>query len=135
MKKIIFLLFSCFFALGLHAEDKKVFYPAVNTPAANAVATPPTSGANPVATSFFYLIILGGVSYAAYLHWRQKKIPTLNNTKGASLDILTTRPLGNRQFLVVVRYKEKDVLLGVGQGFITHLESTPNSAEGSSCQK
>lgn len=117
-----------FFAISLHAEESsgKVFYPA---PPPAAAATP--TSANPVATSFFYLIFLGGMGYVAYLLWKKKVVPQKSSkAKASALDITTTRPLGNRQFLVVVNYKDKELLLGVGQGFITKLDSSGKTLDG-----
>jgi flagellar biogenesis protein FliO len=120
------ILVLFFFASSLHAEETsgKVFYPA---PPPAVVATP--ASANPVATSFFYLIFLGGMGYVAYLLWKRKIVPQKSSkAKSSALDITTTRPLGNRQFLVVVNYKDKELLLGVGPGFITRLDDSSDKS-------
>lgn len=111
-------------------KDSKVYYPAGSNSGSSSGASSlagaiPTAPANPVATTVLYLAFLGGLSYVAYLLWRRKISPQRTVAAALSpLEVINTRPLGNRQFLVVVRYKEKELLLGVGQGFITRLESS-----------
>jgi flagellar biogenesis protein FliO len=114
-------------------ETAKIYYPASATASSPTAACAPAS-AHPIVTSIFYLIFLGALGYATYLVWRRKISPR-RTTKADEriLDVTTTRPLGNRQFLVVVRYKEKELLLGVGQGFITRLDSDKIEKEGASC--
>ena len=122
------IFIALFLAHGLFAaeEPAKVFYPAASTPStmASPLSAAPTNTA-PVLTSVIYLVFLGAMGYVAYVLWRRKVVPQRTKAeKGATLDITTTRPLGNRQFLVVVRYKSKELLLGVGQGFITRLDES-----------
>ncbi len=67
---------------------------------------------------------MAGLAWAVYIFWRKKNVPARTTRAQARiLDVTATRPLGNRQFLVVVRYGKKELLLGVGQGFITPLQA------------
>ena len=121
MKKILSLLIAFGLSCALHAEEvaSKVYYPGSPDKSSAASATP----AGSVFVSVLYLVFLAGLAWAVYLFWRKKNIPC-HTTPGQArvLDVTATRPLGNRQFLVVVRYGKKDLLLGVGQGFITPLD-------------
>lgn len=128
MKKIpLFALLLC--AHFLYAEEAKIYYPAQGSAVAPAVtpsATPNETGpkTNPVATSILYLVFLGAMGYVAYTMWQKRAQPQATQKLSAqNLQILTTRPLGNRQFLVVVKHNQEELLLGVGQGFITRLNN------------
>lgn len=129
MKKIpLFTLLLC--AHFLYAEEAKVYYPAQSSPAAltsteGATRAEPGPKTNPVATSILYLVFLGAMGYVAYTLWQKRTHPQATQKLSAqNLQILTTRPLGNRQFLVVVKYNQEELLLGVGQGFITRLNNS-----------
>ena len=132
MKTILSLLTVFGSVCTLHAEEaaSKVYYPG-SASAAAASATPGGS----VFVSILYLVFLAGLAWAVYLFWRKRNVPC-NTTRDQAriLDVTATRPLGNRQFLVVVRYGKKELLLGVGQGFITPLE-TDECLELSGAQK
>ena len=68
----------------------------------------------------FYLIVLaGGALLATYIY--KKRRLGFKSGQGQALQILETRMLGNRQFLVVAEYGKQRMLLGVGPGFIKHL--------------
>lgn len=111
-------------ASTLCAEDSKVFYP---TDAPDKILTP-SGGSNPIATSILYLVFLGAAGAVAYVFWKRKNTPTCGKMLPEQpVNIVSTRPLGNRQFLVVVRHKEKELLLGVGQGFINKLSESAAS--------
>ncbi len=102
-------------------EPTHVYYPAApeNTSSV-AVAGPSSTG-----TAFVYILFLAAIAYAAYVFWKRKKgLSGVKNAAQAPLEVVNTRALGNRQFLVVVKYREKELLLGVGQGFITRLDQT-----------
>lgn len=125
------------------AQAEKIYYPAATrelTPGKTTPATPavPPAGHSPIATSFLYIAFLGALAYATYIIWKKKIAPQKTVTvKASTIEITTTRPLGNRQFLVVAQYKDKEILLGVGQGFITRLDTAPNlnDKESSPCAK
>jgi flagellar biogenesis protein FliO len=113
-------------ATSLFAQEPgKVFYPAAPAPVAAA-----PSAANPIVTTFLYLAFLGAMGYAAYVLWRRKAQP-MRTVKATApvIDITTTRPLGNRQFLVVVHYKGRELLLGVGPGFISKIDAEDKPCE------
>ena len=65
----------------------------------------------------------------AYVYRRLKTASLLPNKKGKSgrkLELLETKPLGNRQFLLVVAYGNEKFLLGVhpnGMQFLSKLNS------------
>lgn len=75
---------------------------------------------------FMVLVIAG---FWAYNKWGGNGLRKLANSN--ELRIRETKPLGNRQFLVVVQYGEQRMLLGVAPGMINHLcylEHDPESA-------
>ena len=129
---IALFLASC---VACFADDAKVYYPAQ----APATVVSPAASSSPLVTSVLYLIFLGVMAWAAYLLWRRKNAPVGTTATPAAIQISATRPLGNRQFLVVAHYKDQELLLGVGEGFITRLD-TPGcqpstKGEASVCQK
>lgn len=123
MKQILSLFVLLSFAGVVHAEESKIYYPAEKpAPAMAAPAGVPQKSA-PVTTSVLYLALLASMGYAAYVMWKKKTVPQRSHVQSKEpLQIVNTRALGNRQFLVVVKYKEKELLLGVGQGFINKLD-------------
>ena len=131
MKKafLLFLVATC----SLFAEEsaKEVFYPAAET----AAVVAPHSAGGAFLTSVFYLLFLAAMATVAWYVWRKKVIP--NQGKAAftteTIEIGATRSLGNRQFLVVAKIGGKELLLGVGPGFINKLETLKN--EEASCEK
>jgi len=121
MKKILslFATLSFYGTLCAGQSDAKVYDPSV----ASALGSAPTPGSS-FLISVIYLVFLAGLAWAVYLFWRKRSAPCRTTRSQARiLDVTATRPLGNRQFLVVVRYGKKELLLGVGQGFITPLQS------------
>lgn len=65
------------------------------------------------------LILLVGILAAVFVYTKKIGIPRA--PKSGSLELLETKPLGGRQFLVVAKYGEKRVLLGVCPGRIDFL--------------
>lgn len=74
-----------------------------------------------------YLILFAGLIWIGWKYFRhQGSFPGSNSTgKEGSISVLATRPLGNRQSLMVVQYEGKRILLGVGPGFISQLSELP----------
>ena len=111
----VFLLLA-FFALAAGSaravDDTKVIYPkslaSESTPAANAA-----SGLG--ATTVLGAIVLAGAG--AWMLWRSRGVK-IAGREVQSLAISETRPLGNRQYLVVASYEGKKFLLGVCPGRI-----------------
>lgn len=87
-------------------------------PASTPPAMPSVDGLGRAATGFIVLLIIAGVGL--YL---LKNGFAIRPQKGADrkLNVLETRMLGNRQFLVVVQYDHQKVLLGVTPGKIDYL--------------
>jgi flagellar protein FliO/FliZ len=99
------------------ADDAQVLYPR-GTPGAETVA--PKTG-----EGFGFATVLGVVLLAGaggWMLWRGKKV-TLGGKDQRLLAIDETRPLGNRQYLVVASYEGKKLLLGVCPGRIDLLAS------------
>lgn len=70
---------------------------------------------------FIYLLLLGAIGVAVLYFFRQGKFVKGMRGQGKLLKVLETHMLGNKQFLVVVEYEERKVLLGVGPGMINKL--------------
>lgn len=69
-----------------------------------------------------FLFVLMVAVLAGLWIWSKKKGLSIGGVQGTShLNICETKPLGNRQFLVVVQYGEQKMLLGVAPGMINHL--------------
>lgn len=82
-------------------------------------AKPASPGAAPGNGMFTAVAVLLLAGAGAWLVWRgrQGKLTNLNR-QGRKLEIEETRPLGNRQYLVVATYQDKKFLLGVCPGRI-----------------
>lgn len=105
-------------------DSSKIFYPNAAQPKAVA----PVAAAHPIMASIVYLAFLGGLGFVVYGMWNRKNCPVGGRKIAPSaLEITATKPLGNRQFLVVVKHNSEEILLGVGQGFITRLSGCENS--------
>jgi flagellar protein FliO/FliZ len=102
-------------------DDSKVIYPkspvAVPAPAADA-------GGGLGATTILGAIVLAGAG--AWMLWRSRGLKIAGRDAHA-LAINETRPLGNRQYLVVASYEGKKFLLGVCPGRIDLLSSLSDS--------
>ncbi len=71
---------------------------------------------------FFYMGVLIALGFAAvYLIKNGWAIGVLKGLPQRKLRIADTRPLGNRQFLVVVEYESTKLLVGVSPGRIDYL--------------
>lgn len=71
-------------------------------------------------------LILVGSSVAVWLFLKRGGFPRLKG--GEHLEILETRALGGRQFLVVARHHDQQFLLGVCPGRIDYLCSLENES-------
>lgn len=76
-------------------------------------------GSETVTNMVMGLLLLAGVAIAAIV-WMKRR-PGAVLASAGHLQIVETRMLGNRQFLVVVDHAGQRMLLGVGPGFITNL--------------
>jgi len=77
-------------------------------------------------SSIFPIVVVYGLLFfaAAIVFWKitgKGAFPSALKGKESHLNILETRMLGNKQFLVVVEYGQEKVLLGVGPGMVKHL--------------
>lgn len=68
-----------------------------------------------------YLLLLAAIGAVILHFFKQGKFMKGMRSKGNLLKVTETHVLGNKQFLVVVEYGEKKVLLGVGPGMINKL--------------
>jgi flagellar biogenesis protein FliO len=85
-----------------------------------------TEGTDPLIRVALILLILA--LGAGGLWWWKRKGPSTGIAglkRDARLQILETRMLGNRQFLLVADYDGRRMLLGVGPGLINHLCDLP----------
>lgn len=78
-------------------------------------------GRGPGLMVFTYVAILGVGGYLFFHQWKQRRMGPVGGKSGQRLNLLETRMLGNKQFLVVAEYDDRRMLLGVGPGFINHL--------------
>ncbi len=98
------------------ADENQILHPA--SPAAPGV---------PVGGGLGSLSLIVGLvlaSIGAWLLWRGRRA-TPRTTDGRALVIEETRPLGNRQYLVVAGYENRKFLLGVCPGRIEMLATLP----------
>ena len=116
------LVGTAFLGSARAADDAQVIYPG-GTP---GVAAPvPKAG-----EGFGFVTVLGVVVLAAaggWMLWRGRKV-SVGGKDSRLLLIDETRPLGNRQYLVVASYEGKKLLLGVCPGRIDLLASLTGDA-------
>ncbi len=113
------------------AEDGQIIYP-------RGEATPEASESDDKLSGLFgdgdavfgmvlstmgYLLVLGGFAVAIWFCFKRGLLRKGSKNMGNKLNVLESRMLGNRQFLMVVEYEDNKVLLGVGPGKIDYLTS------------
>ena len=98
---------------GASASNQIIFPQGASTPANKGAVTKGDDGRGYI---LVVAIILAGAGGWVMLR-RRKGIPILNR-EARKLQIEETRPLGNRQYLVVASYEDKKFLLGVTAGQI-----------------
>ncbi len=81
------------------------------------------SGVGMVVTILGYLIIIGGMCVAAWYLFKRGVIRKPFSSSDGKLKVSESRMLGNRQYIMVVEYEDKKILLGVGPGKIDYLTS------------
>jgi len=92
------------------------------TPAEKKSITPATPGMNEFGRLLGYITLLAALAGAA-IYLIKFGIPLHRNRskEERKLQVLEMRPLGNRQFLIVVGYDDTRMLLGVTPGKIDYL--------------
>ncbi len=81
------------------------------------------SGVGMAVTILGYLIIIGGLCVAAWYLFKRGVIRKPFSSSEGKLKVAESRMLGNRQYIMVVEYEDKKILLGVGPGKIDYLTS------------
>ena len=107
---------------GLAAD--RVLYPADARPAASDAKENSSAGVGPV----WAFILLVGLGAGALWFWRRRNPVAAARRRGGIL-IEDTRPLGNRQFLVVAGVDGRRFLLGVAPGSIRLLSPLDSAAD------
>lgn len=124
----IALALACLPTLPLAAQEAGP-QPAATTPEPSPAATPQKTPSAPGAVGLEefgrllgYLTLFAALAAAA-VYFAKYGLPFAKKTnrEERKLQILEMRPLGNRQFLLVVAYEETRVLLGVTPGKIDYL--------------
>jgi flagellar protein FliO/FliZ len=117
--RIVLALFAA--SVCLHparaADDSQVIFPK-GSPGAETPAHKAGDGFG--AVSVLGVVLLAGAG--GWMLWRGRKV-NLGGRDNRLLAIDETRPLGNRQYLVVASYEGKKLLLGVCPGRIDLLAS------------
>ena len=81
------------------------------------------SGVGMAVTMLGYLVIIGGMCVAAWYLFKRGVIRKPFSSSEGKLKVAESRMLGNRQYIMVVEYEDKKILLGVGPGKIDYLTS------------
>lgn len=121
-----------FFPMLLLAQDKvdkpEVYYPATREEIAaggdsdvGGIRLPEPSITTLISQVFVFLVVLAGGAFLLRNYARRGKLTLKPNKSDQGLLVSETKPLGNKQFLVVVEYGPQKILLGVGPGMINHL--------------
>ena len=135
----VLALFAICFSIALPSgfaqdetlDESTVVYPK-NAPAgeiddsSSPYADLVSEGSSPAGmfvTIFGYLIILGGMAVAAWYLFKRGVLRKPFANKEGKLKVAESRMLGNRQYIMVVAYEDKKILLGVGPGRIDYLTS------------
>lgn len=118
--------------ISLHAQDPALASSATlstsdTSPAHSQAPTPSTTfnaspGIDAVGKLFLYFAIIAGIG-GSLVYITRHGLPFRHTTatKDRKLQLLETRPLGNKQFLVVVAYEDSRMLLGITPGKIDYL--------------
>lgn len=107
---------------GLEAD--RVLYPADGRSAASDAGDHRSSGVGPV----WAFILVVGLGAGAFWVWKRRN-PVAAARRRGGIVIEDTRPLGNRQFLVVAGVDGRRFLLGVAPGSIRLLSSLDSDSD------
>lgn len=110
--------------------DQETIYTPKTDPKDEAVigesVTPAPASSFMTSVGSWLLVITAFAITAVYLKRKGFFQAKTGSVNGRKLEILETTALGGRQFLVLARIRNREVLLGVGQGFISRLETIDN---------
>lgn len=111
------------------ASSGDIIYPR-QAAAAEAPAVPTKAGGG---NRTLLLLAVGVAATGGWVLWRQRNAVGGNGAQARKLSVTESRPLGNRQYLVVADYDGKKFLLGVCPGrieMLTPLDDTKVTAAG-----
>ena len=108
---------GCMLAGALRA-DEQVIYPRVP---ATSPAVPVTRDAG--GNGWLLPVVVLAAAAGGWLLWRQRRLQSGPGGIGRKLIVSETKPLGNRQYLVVADYDGQKFLLGVCPGRIEMLSA------------
>ncbi len=115
MRRIVLLVAVLLLPLSVSRAEDRVIYPRTSGAAVGLVPEKPATGVSPM------LLVSALIAAAAggWLLWRQRRSPHgITGSQARKLSVAESRPLGNRQYLVVADYEGKKFLLGVCPGRI-----------------
>ena len=123
---LVFLIFGCLSPAFGQSESQKVYHPSVEKKLSDQDAT--VSGLGErfstvvlMSQVFVFLVILAGGALLLRNYARRGKLTLKPKSMRPGLVIAETKPLANRQYLVVVEHGDQRMLLGVGPGIINNL--------------
>lgn len=97
-----------------------MLYPLAQASSADSLLSGEAIGSGPsLSPIIFVLVLLLCVLAIVFIYLRRNGLQRIR--KAGELDILETRPLGGRQFLLVARVGQEKFLLGVCPGRIDYL--------------
>lgn len=99
--------------------DLNMFFIAQAEPTADSIAGAQTWGGGGYAMVMLLLLLLLALLVAVFVFFKKMGLPHMK--KGGELELLETRPLGGRQFIVVGQYRGERFLLGVCPGKVDFL--------------
>ena len=104
-------------------SEEKVFIPSQSNKQTN-FSEESRMGVSGVAQVLIFLIVTGAIAYVIVRKTRGNFTP-LKNGNGQRIQILDTKSLGGKQFLLVAQYEDTKVLLGVSANGIQALHHFP----------
>ncbi|MBA4137675.1 MAG: hypothetical protein C0518_10200 [Opitutus sp.] len=117
----VVLLFTTALATSSSAQEKASEAGVIYPRAAGEAAAPSAAGKGGSSNVVLIGFALVAAGAGGWLLWRQKNSPAGLGATARKLAIAETRPLGNRQYLVVADYDGRKFLLGVCPGRIEML--------------
>jgi flagellar protein FliO/FliZ len=116
-------------AVGFGADDNQMIFPAGGSRSGEAV---PAAGGT--LNNISLIVGLALAAAGGWFVWRnRRRVPLGRDQRALAID--ETRPLGNRQYLVVASHDGKKFLLGVCPGQINLLSELTATSESGSARK